>query len=123
MLNTLPKINKNDGKRQGRGYGSGKGGHTTGKGSKGHKSRSGYASPRPGFEGGQMPLSRRLPKLKGFTRAYFKTTAATATLTLSALNVFDNGSVVDLKALKEKKLIKASAVKAKVVTRAVLTRN
>jgi large subunit ribosomal protein L15 len=67
-----------------------------------------------------MPLSRRLPKLKGFTRAYFKTTAPTATLTLSALNVFDNGAVVDIKTLKEKKLIKGTVVQVKVVSKGSL---
>lgn len=66
MINNLksPKTNSKS-KRVGRGYGSGVGGHTTGRGTKGQKSRSGYSIPRPGFEGGQMPLSRRIPKLKG----------------------------------------------------------
>lgn len=50
--------------RVGRGYGR-RGGHTAGRGTKGQKSRSGYKAPRKGFEGGQMPLSRRLPTLRG----------------------------------------------------------
>ena len=53
------------------GYGSKMGGHTVGKGTKGQKSRSGYKKPRPDFEGGSMPLSRRIPKLKGFSRGEF----------------------------------------------------
>lgn len=84
MLNALPKITK-DRKRVGRGYGSGYGGHTSTRGQKGQKSRSGYKSPRPGFEGGQMPLSRRLPKLRGFRRGYFKSKDNSITLNLMAL--------------------------------------
>lgn len=49
----------------GRGIGTGHGGHTATRGTKGQKSRSGYTIPRPGFEGGQLPLSRRIPKFKG----------------------------------------------------------
>lgn len=86
MLNTLPspKTTKKM-VRKGRGYGSGKGGHTAGRGTKGQKSRSGYSRPRPGFEGGQLPLSRRLPKLKGFTRGYFKANVKRYHLKLSEL--------------------------------------
>jgi large subunit ribosomal protein L15 len=73
MINTLPSPKTRQKMVQrGRGTGSGKGGHTTGRGTKGQKSRAGYKSPRRGFEGGQMPLSRRLPKLRGFTRAFIK---------------------------------------------------
>lgn len=115
MLNTLPKIKLHDGKRVGRGYASGKGSHTTGRGTKGHKSRSGYSNPRPGFEGGSMPLSRRLPKLKGFSRRFFRTEKTNATVTTSALNFFDNDSVVDIKALKEKNIIANSVSSVKVV--------
>lgn len=122
MLTTLPKIKIHTGKRQGRGYGSGKGGHTTGKGTKGHKSRSGYQSPRPGFEGGQMPLSRRIPKLKGFKRGYFKVTKPTLTLTLGALNVFDNNAEVTLEAIKQKKLVKSRVNKVKIVNKGVLVK-
>lgn len=84
MLNNLPKTTANS-KRRGRGYGSGKGGHTVGRGQKGQKSRSGYKKPRPGFEGGQMPLSRRLPKFKGFRRAYFQKKDASVAVNLIEL--------------------------------------
>lgn len=69
-----PKTTKKS-KRVGRGHGSGVGGHTTGRGTKGQKSRAGAKLPRKGFEGGQMPLARRIPKLRGVTsgrsRGYF----------------------------------------------------
>jgi large subunit ribosomal protein L15 len=58
-------------KRVGRGYGSGKGGHTTGRGQKGQKSRAGYSSPRKLFEGASNPIIKRIPKLKGFSRGKF----------------------------------------------------
>ncbi len=71
MLHTLPspKTTKKA-KRIGRGMGTGVGGHTVGRGLKGATARSGYQHPRPGFEGGQNPISRRLPKYKGFSRAF-----------------------------------------------------
>ncbi|MFW5702480.1 MAG: uL15 family ribosomal protein, partial [Candidatus Dojkabacteria bacterium] len=69
----------------GRGYGSGKGGHTVGRGQKGQKSRSGYKKPRPGFEGGQMPLSRRIPKLKGFRRGLLQKKEDKQTISLVEL--------------------------------------
>ena len=89
MLNKLrsPKTKKKS-TRLGRGYGSG-GGHTVGRGMKGQKSRAGYSAPRPGFEGGQMPLSRRLPKLKGFTRAYYKKKERKIALNLSDIEKLD----------------------------------
>lgn len=71
MLNNLksPKSTKKS-KRLGRGMGSGVGGHTVGRGLKGATARSGYQYPRRGFEGGQNPISRRLPKYRGFSRTY-----------------------------------------------------
>ena len=77
--------------RRGRGHGSGNG-KTAGKGHKGQKARSG--APRPGFEGGQMPLYRRLPK-KGFTCRNSKDIVA---INISALEVFDSGATVDVDA-------------------------
>ena len=62
-LNELSRVATGKKKRVGRGYGSGKGGHTTGRGAKGQKIRNRV---RPGFEGGQLPLARRLPRLGGF---------------------------------------------------------
>ena len=87
-------------KRLGRGIGSGLG-KTSGKGHKGAKARSGGGK-RPGFEGGQMPLTRRLPK-RGFTNIFAK---EYATINVSALNVFEDGSTVNAEALLEMGLIK-----------------
>ena len=87
-------------KRLGRGVGS-QLGKTSGKGHKGAKARSGGGK-RPGFEGGQMPLTRRIPK-RGFTNIFGKEYAI---VNVSALNVFEDGAVVDAKALIEKGLIK-----------------
>ena len=102
----LHELEKNIGathakKRVGRGPGSGLG-KTSGKGQKGQKARSG-ASINPVFEGGQLPLYRRLPK-RGFTNALFKTEYAV--INVSDLNKFDNGTVVTPALLKEKGIIK-----------------
>ncbi|MEI3530539.1 MAG: 50S ribosomal protein L15 [Bacilli bacterium] len=88
-------------KRVGRGVGSGLG-KTSGRGEKGQKARSGY-SHKPGFEGGQLPLYRRLPK-RGFTNAKFKTKYAV--INLSDLNKFENEAVITPELLKEMGLIK-----------------
>lgn len=87
-------------KRLGRGLGSGTG-KTSGKGHKGQKSRSGY-SKRAGFEGGQMPLYRRLPK-RGFHNIFAKKCAI---LNISALNHFEEGTTVTPELAKEKGLLK-----------------
>lgn len=96
-LETLTK----DRKRIGRGPGSGNG-KTSGKGHKGQNARSG-GGVRPGFEGGQLPLFRRLPK-RGFTNAKFKTEYAV--INLSDLNKFEDGAVVTPELLKEMGLVK-----------------
>lgn len=88
-------------KRVGRGISSGVG-KTSGRGHKGQKSRSG-GGVRPGFEGGQMPLQRRLPK-RGFNNAVFKTYYAL--VQVQDLEVFEAGSVVDLEALRSVGLVK-----------------
>lgn len=88
-------------KRVGRGIGSGLG-KTSGKGHKGQNARSG-GGVRPGFEGGQLPLYRRLPK-RGFSNYLFKTEYAV--INISDLNKFDNGTVVTPALLKEKGIIK-----------------
>lgn len=85
--------------RRGRGHGSGNG-KTAGKGHKGQKARSG--SPRIGFEGGQMPLYRRLPK-RGFTNRNTKDIVA---VNIDVLNRFEDGAVVDTAALIESGIIK-----------------
>ena len=90
---------QSDNFRRGRGHGSGNG-KTAGKGHKGQKARSG--APRPGFEGGQMPLFRRLPK-RGFKNINSKKIEA---INVSSLECFDNDSVVDVQALKDKGIIK-----------------
>ncbi len=87
-------------KRLGRGVGS-QLGKTSGKGHKGAKARSGGGK-RPGFEGGQMPLTRRIPK-RGFTNIFGKEYAI---VNVSALNAFEDGAVVNAAALMEKGLIK-----------------
>ena len=87
-------------KRLGRGVGSGLG-KTSGKGHKGAKARSGGGK-APGFEGGQMPLYRRLPK-SGFTNPFRK---EYATVNLSDLERFDNGTVVNTQLLKDAGLVK-----------------
>ena len=85
--------------RRGRGHGSGNG-KTAGKGHKGQKARSGRT--RPGFEGGQMPLYRRIPK-RGFKNFNAKEIVA---INVSALEVFDNGATVDVDALIERGIVK-----------------
>ena len=86
--------------RVGRGHGSGNG-KTAGKGHKGQNARSG-GGVRPGFEGGQMPLYRRLSK-RGFNNARFATNYAI--VNVSELNVFEDGAVVDAAALVESGLV------------------
>lgn len=107
----LTKTVKNS-KRVGRGYGSGKGGHTSGRGSKGAKSRTGYKRPRKGFEGGQMPLSRRLPKLRGFSRAFFQNKEKVFVINIEKLNIFSEGAVVNLESLKKQDLLMKSKAKS-----------
>ncbi len=103
-------------KRKGRGIGSGNG-KTAGKGHKGQKSRSG-GGVRPGFEGGQMPLHRRLPK-RGFTNIFATEYAA---INVNALEAFDNGAVVDSKALLEKRIIRKTCDGVKVLGSGNLTK-
>jgi large subunit ribosomal protein L15 len=108
-LNTLSPAPgaKQDAKRVGRGIGSGTG-KTAGRGHKGQKSRSG-GSVRPGFEGGQMPLQKRLPKY-GFSSRIARTTAQ---VRLSELNAVE-GDVVDLAALKSADLVNENIARARV---------
>ena len=85
--------------RRGRGHGSGNG-KTAGKGHKGQKARSG--APRPGFEGGQMPLYRRIPK-RGFTNRNSKEIVA---INISELERFRSGSTVTIEKMMEVGLVK-----------------
>ena len=86
--------------RRGRGAGSGNG-KTAGKGHKGQNARSG-GGVRPGFEGGQLPLYRKLPK-RGFKNRF---AINYAIVNVDSLNVFENGAIVDLEALKAKKIVR-----------------
>ena len=83
------------GKRKGRGHATGNG-KTAGRGHKGQKSRSGYSS-KAGFEGGQMPLARRVPK-RGFNNIFAK---PLTTINVAALNRFDDGATVGVEELLE----------------------
>ena len=103
-------------KRLGRGVGSGLG-KTSGKGHKGAKARSGGGK-RPGFEGGQMPLYRRVPK-KGFTNI-FRTEYAT--VNVGQLEAFDNDTVVTAAMLKEAKIIRKTLDGVKVLGNGELTK-
>ena len=103
-------------KRVGRGNGSGYG-KTAGRGLNGQKSRAGGGK-RPGFEGGQMPLYRRVPK-KGFTNI-FRTEYAT--VNVGQLEVFDNGTVVTAAMLKEAKIIRKTLDGVKVLGNGELTK-
>ena len=109
---------KKDVKRIGRGHGSGWG-KTSGKGHKGQKARSG-GSIRPGFEGGQMPLQRRVPK-RGFNTIFRKKTVALNVNQLDAK--FDNGAVVDAEALKNAGLVKNSFDGIKILGNGELTKS
>ena len=108
-LNTLsPAPGKNkEAKRVGRGIGSGLG-KTAGRGHKGQKSRSG-GRVRPGFEGGQMPLQKRLPKY-GFTS---RISRVSSQIRLSELNLIDGG-IVDIGALRTAGLINSNISRAKI---------
>ena len=96
-------------KRIGRGHGSGNG-KTAGKGHKGQKARAGHGM-RPGFEGGQMPLQRRVPK-RGFNNIF---AAEWQSINVSALEVFENGTTVDAEALKAQGIIKKADIPVKVL--------
>jgi large subunit ribosomal protein L15 len=91
---TPPKGSRKNRKRVGRGNGNGHGG-TSGKGAKGQNARSGH-SVRPGFEGGQMPLYRRIPK-RGFKNPNRQ---VIATVNIKDLKVFPNGATVDAESLR-----------------------
>ena len=102
--------------RKGRGPGSGNG-KTAGKGHKGQNARSG-GGVRPGFEGGQIPLYRRLPK-RGFNNVFAKHYAI---VNVSDLEVFENDSVVTAEALLEKRIIRKALDGVKILGRGELTK-
>ena len=101
--------------RRGRGHGSGNG-KTAGKGHKGQKARSGGT--RPGFEGGQMPLYRRIPK-RGFTN---RNTKEIVGINVSALEVFENDTVVSVETLIEAGIVKNPRDGVKILGNGELTK-
>ena len=106
---------QSDNFRRGRGHGSGNG-KTAGKGHKGQKARSG--APRPGFEGGQMPLYRRLPK-RGFKNRNSKEIVA---VNISVLENFDNDAVVSVDTLIERGIVKNPRDGVKILGNGELTK-
>ena len=106
---------QSDNFRRGRGHGSGNG-KTAGKGHKGQKARSG--APRPGFEGGQMPLYRRLPK-RGFTN---RNSLEIVGINLKALEAFEDGAVVTVDSLIESGIVKSPKDGVKILGNGELTK-
>jgi large subunit ribosomal protein L15 len=112
-LHDLPKQKgtKTRMKRVGRGYGSGKGGHTVGRGTKGQKSRAG-GNIRPGFAGGQTPLYKALPQYHGFNPKENKPIV----VNLGQLDTkFSNGDTITLKTLRAAGLLKSSEKTVKIL--------
>ena len=107
---------KKEAKRIGRGHGSGQG-KTAGKGHKGQKARAGKGM-RVGFEGGQMPLQRRIPK-RGFNNIFRKNIVA---INVGTLNKFEDGAVVDIAALTEKGIVKNSFDGVKILSNGTITK-
>ena len=103
-------------KRIGRGHGSGNG-KTAGKGHKGQKARAGHGM-QIGFEGGQMPLQRRVPK-RGFNNIFAQEWIS---INVAALEVFEDGATVDATALKDKGIIKKADKPVKVLGNGKLTK-
>ena len=108
QLTAVPGSTK-DAKRIGRGHGSGNG-KTAGKGHKGQKARAGHGM-RPGFEGGQMPLQRRIPK-RGFNNIFAKEVVS---VNVGSLNCFEDGAQVDVEALKKAGILKKSGDSLKIL--------
>ena len=118
LSNLSPAEGSNrDVKRIGRGHGSGNG-KTAGKGHKGQKARAGRGM-RPGFEGGQMTLQRRIPK-RGFNNIFAKQYAE---VNVDKLNVFEDGATVDAVALIEKGIIKKELDGVRILGNGELTKN
>lgn len=111
LLHQLTKITSRPSKRLGRGHGSGKGSHTVGRGTKGHKARKDGNTP-VWFEGGQLPLIKRLPMWRGKGR--FKVVRPVAEVSLDELNKVQQPEVT-LETLKLSGIIPAEAKAAKVI--------
>ena len=117
-LSVLPEIAAKPKRREGRGIGSRKGGHTSGRGTKGQLSRQGAKVPL-WFEGGQLPLIKRLPMLRGKGR--LKPTTKVITLTLSDLNKV-TAEVVTVETLKIEKIIPSDTSRVKVIATGEVTK-
>jgi large subunit ribosomal protein L15 len=117
ILQTLKPITKKKAKRLGRGYGSGKGGHTSTRGMKGSGARKSSNSPIY-FEGGQLPLIKRLPMIRGKSR--FQSFAKVAEVNLGTLDKLPD-STISLETLKLTKLIDTRSTAAKVIATGKLT--
>lgn len=121
QLHQIPKRNNRTfkAKRIGRGYGSGKGGHTVGRGQKGQSSRTGGAKGK-GFEGGNRPLFRRLPKFRGFrnpNRVEYQT------INVSDIEKhYENGEKVSLKTLREKGMVRKATSHVKVLAKGSISK-
>lgn len=121
-MNHLVQLHSNPGARKkrktvGRGNGSGHGSYST-RGGKGQTARTGSGY-KPGFEGGQTPLYRRMPKLKGFNNPNH---ISFQTVNVNALNVFENGDEVDIVKLFEKKMISSKNKPVKILGDGELTK-
>ena len=112
---SAPAGSVREAKRKGRGHGTGNG-KTAGKGHKGQIARSGHT--RIGFEGGQMPLARRLPK-RGFNNIFAKPLTA---VNVSALDRFEDGAVVDAKALLESGILSKCTYGVKILGNGEITK-
>jgi large subunit ribosomal protein L15 len=124
MLETLKRQSRvKAGKRVGRGYGSGKGGHTTGRGTKGQKSRTGHKSTLF-FEGGNVPFFRRLPRFRGVKRGRNGTLKieARAINLVEIEKLFNAGDAVNMETLKEKKLYNKNDKAVKILGYGTLTK-
>ena len=118
MLNALKKVTDKQAKRVGRGHGSGKGAHTAGRGTKGQRARKSGQAPA-WFEGGQLPLVKRLPMLRG--KARFNVLVPSAAVTLTALNKMKS-EVITLDTLKLEKVIDQRFKKAKIIANGTIER-
>lgn len=118
MLQNLTKIVDRPAKRLGRGPGSGKGRHTVGRGTKGQRARKSGEAPL-WFEGGQLPLVKRMPMLRG--KARFNVLHPAAAVTLTDLNKM-SGSTITLDTLKLEKVIDPKFKKAKIIANGTIDR-
>ncbi|MFC1643943.1 50S ribosomal protein L15 [Candidatus Omnitrophota bacterium] len=115
-----PRGIKGKGKRKGRGIGSGRG-KTSGRGHKGAKSRSGGGTYTPGFEGGQMPLVRRIPK-RGFTNKFKRQWSVVNIDTLQKVDLILDGAVVDKELLLANRVLRKKHLPFKVLGKGKLSK-